>query len=266
MELIDTHCHLQTFAQRGDLDAVLTRAEEAGVRRMIAIGTSTEDWVPYREMARKNPGKIFHTAGLHPSDVEEDWQDQVTQLAPFFADDPAPVALGEIGLDHFRLPKYPDEAAEFKARQEAAFRAQLELAAQFDCPIVVHSRAAFAECVRVIDESPADWSRVLFHCWVDGPDEVRLLNERGGRASFTGIVTYKKAEEVRAALKAQPRELLLFETDSPYLSPEPHRGQENEPARVADIAAFAAETLGVPVESLAAETTAQAVAFFGLER
>lgn len=266
MDLVDSHAHLKTYADRSDLTAVLLRAREAGVGQIVTIGTSCEDWAFYRDLAKSHEGRIAYTVGLHPSDVGDDWHDQVTQLAPFFADDPAPVGLGEIGLDFFRLPKYPDEAAEVKAHQEAAFRAQLELAAQFGGPIVVHSRAAFRDCVRVIDESPADWEQVVFHCWVDGPDEIRLLKERGGRASFTGIVTYKKAEEAREALKVQGVERLMLETDSPYLSPEPHRGKENEPARIADIARFCAAQLGIEPDELAARTTENARSFFGLAR
>ena len=176
-----------------------------------------------------------------------------------------PVALGEIGLDRFHLPKEPAPAAAAFARQEAAFRAQLALARELACPIVIHSRDAFADCLRVIDESGVDWRRVVFHCFTHGPDEFRTLRERGGRASFTGIITYKNAAPVRAALIAQGLDVLMLETDAPYLAPIPHRGQPNEPAFLAHTAHEAARLLNLPLDELAARTTAHAREFFGLQ-
>ncbi|MFW6218240.1 MAG: TatD family hydrolase [Verrucomicrobiota bacterium] len=260
----DSHCHLQRFEQEGELPAVLGRAESAGVGRMIAVGTSLEDWVPYRELAQGHPGRIDYTAGLHPGHVDADWEDGVRQLSAFFMPPQAPVALGEIGLDFFHLPKDPVAAGDAILHQEAAFRQQLLLAGELGCPVVVHSRKAFAETVRLIDASGIDWTKVVFHCFSYGPEEVRQLNERGGRASFTGIVTYKNAPEVREALRVQGVESLMLETDSPYLAPEPHRGQSNEPAYVADIGRRCAEVLAVSVEELAERTTANVKEFFGL--
>ena len=113
MDLIDSHCHFEKFHQRGEVGAIIARAAELGVNRFINIGTSLDDWALYRDLAREHPGKLFWTAGLHPCHVEEDWRDHVTALSTYWTDDPAPVALGEIGLDNFHLPKYPDEAAFF---------------------------------------------------------------------------------------------------------------------------------------------------------
>jgi TatD DNase family protein len=187
-------------------------------------------------------------------------------IPTYFGTDPGPVALGEIGLDHFHLPKYPDEAAELKSLQEKVFREQLSLAYQLDCPVVIHSRNAVEDCIRVIDQSGVDWKRVVFHCWTDGPDLMREVNDRGGRASFTGILTYKNpsADPVRQAALEQGLDVLMLETDSPYLSPEPVRGKPNEPANVAHIASFAADLFGVSRESLAGITTRNACEFYGL--
>ena len=265
MPLIDSHCHLHQFQKKGELDAVLQRANEAGVERFITIGTSAEDWVPYRELKATQSGRIDYTVGLHPGNVEPGWKDAVNQLASFFIPPHAPVALGEIGLDYFHLPKDPIEAGEQMLEQEAAFRQQLDIAAQLDCPLVIHSRDSFDDTRRMIDESGIDWQQVVFHCFSYGADEVRQINERGGRASFTGIVTYKNAPEVREALRAQGVERLMLETDCPYLSPEPLRGKPNEPTHLSHTAKRCAEILGLSLEALVERTSANTTAFFALE-
>ncbi|MDP0500561.1 MAG: TatD family hydrolase [Verrucomicrobiota bacterium JB022] len=263
--LIDSHCHFEKAAQKGNVEAWLQNAREHGVERHITIGTSLKDWPRYYKLAQDYPGVIDWTVGIHPCEVEEDWEDQFKSIASYFATDPLPVALGEIGLDHFHLPKYPDEAAEVKQRQVQAFKAQLSLAYQLDCPVVIHSRQAFHESVKLIDESGVDWRKVVFHCFSEGAEEVRILNERGGRASFTGIITYKSAANVREAMLAQGIDRLMVETDSPYLPPEPHRGKPNEPAFVRFTAERCAELLGVDFRTLEARVEENTRAFFGLK-
>lgn len=268
--LIDTHCHLASFHQKGDLPAVLDRAAAAGVTRVITIGTGLDDWDLYASLAAQHPGRVDYTVGLHPCDVPEDdsWKSALEKLPAYFArtDGPRPVALGEIGLDRFHLPKDPARAAEIYARQEAACRAQLVFAHNhLTCPVVVHSRESLHDCERVIREVGLDWRRVVFHCFTHGKQEVRTLNQNGGRASFTGNLTYKNAATVREALAAQGLDKLMLETDAPYLAPMPHRGETNEPAYVAHTAHEAARILGVPFAELAARTTANARDFFGLK-
>jgi TatD DNase family protein len=175
-----------------------------------------------------------------------------------------PVALGEIGLDRFHLPKEAAEAEKIFAWQRAAFAAQLVIAKSRGCPLVIHSRGAFRECVEMIDASGVDWTRVVFHCFTEGPAEIAELTRRGGRGSFTGILTYKNASAIREAAKAQGLGRLMIETDAPYLTPMPHRGKPNEPAFLRNTAEFAAELFGVSDEALAKETTANARAFFGI--
>jgi TatD DNase family protein len=263
--LIDTHCHLEKAASRGELEGLLERMQSAGIGRCITVGTGTGDWERYLGLAKKYRGLIDWTVGLHPSDVDADWEDAVRAISTYFISEPGPVALGEIGLDHFHLPKFPDEAAEVKARQLDAFRAQLELCLQLDCPVVIHSRNAVEACTEEIDRSGVDWSKVVFHCYTEGPELLKAINERGGRASFTGILTYKNAEPIRKAALAQGLDRLMLETDAPYLSPEPVRGTTNEPANVAHIARFAADLFGVSLAELSAQTSANARAFYGLK-
>lgn len=265
MGLIDTHTHLESFARRGELPAILARSREAGLEAMVTIGTDTDDWPLYRDLARAHRSFVHYTAGLHPCSVGEDWAGRVAQLEDFWGSDVRPVALGECGLDRFHLPK--DDAAQAEqilGWQKAALAEQLKLAKKLGCPVVVHSRGAFAECVEMIDLSGVDWRKVVFHCFTEGPAEMAELVKRGGCGSFTGIITYKTAEAIRAAALAQGLERLMLETDAPYLTPVPHRGKPNEPAYLQHTAEFCAGVFGVSLEKMAEITTANAKRFFGL--
>ena len=264
MQIIDTHCHLDRFQRAGEFAAMRREALDAGVTRMITIGTKPEDWTLYRELSARHGEWLSYTVGLHPCDVDENWKEAVQQISTYFVPPDTPVALGETGLDHFHLPKDPVESAKLINHQEDAFRAQLEIALQLDCPVVIHSRGAFQECLRVIDESGIDWGRVVFHCFAEGADAIRALNERGGRGSFTGILTYKNAAEVREAAQAQGLDRLMLETDAPFLAPVPYRGKRNQPAYTREIAAFAAELFAVDLEDCARISTENAETFFGL--
>jgi TatD DNase family protein len=281
MELIDTHTHLDSFARRGELPAVLGRARAAGVGEMIAIGTAPDDWALYCKLRREQPGMVHYTVGLHPCSVEEGWEQAMAQLEVFWESGTGvppvgladhgrdahaiyPVAIGEIGLDRFHLPKETAAAERLVGWQRAAFSAGLQLARRLGVPVVVHSRGAFHECVEMIDASGVDWTKVVFHCFSEGPREMDALVQRGGFGSFTGIITYKNADAVRAAAKAQGLARLMIETDAPYLAPVPHRGQPNEPAYMRHTAEFCAGLFGAGYDELAAVTTANARRFFGI--
>jgi TatD DNase family protein len=265
MGLIDTHTHLESFWRRGEGEAVLARARAAGVEALITVGTSREDWGLYRDIAAERPGFVHYTVGLHPCAVEEDWAEELAALPGYWREGLRPVALGEIGLDRFHLPKEPAEAAVVWARQVAAFRAGLEVARELACPVVIHSRGAFRECVEMIDASGVEWARVVFHCFVEGAPQMSELVGRGGVGSFGGVLTYKSAEIVRDAARTQGLARFLLETDAPYLTPVPHRGKPNEVGYVRHTAEFAAsEVFGVSVDEVAAASTAMARRFFGL--
>ena len=264
MHLIDSHCHLLDSQKNGTLDSLLTRAEIAGVQRMISVGTSENDWVPYRELHARKPARIEYTVGLHPSYVDKNWELQVNQISNFFIPPYMPVAFGEIGLDYFHLPKDPVLAGEQILLQEAAFQQQLMLAADLSCPIIIHSREALDASICIIDDSGIDWQRIVFHCFTYDAAAIKRIRERGGRASFTGIVTYKSAHSVREALIAQGIETLMLETDCPYLSPEPKRGQTNEPAYLQHIAAFCAELLQIPYAHFCEQIKRNTEQFYGL--
>jgi len=270
MGLIDTHTHLESFARQSPevLAGILSRAREAGVEAMITIGTSPDDWARYRDLAQAQSGTGFirHTVGLHPCSVDEAEAEALAQVEAFWTMlGPRPVALGEIGLDRFHLPKDAVEAEKIFACQRAAFAEGLAQAKRLGCPVVIHSRGAFAECVEMIDASGVDWSRVVFHCFTEGVAEMAELTRRGGYGSFTGVLTYKSAEIVRAAAKAQGLARFMLETDAPYLTPMPHRGKPNEPGYVRHTAEYAAkEVFGIGFDELAAVSTATAKRFFAL--
>ena len=263
MSWFDSHCHLHGFWEKGTLDEVLGRADELGVSKMTTVGTSREDWGLYRSLAEKYPERIFFSAGLHPSYVDSDWKTQLEVLPNCWSADPKPVALGEIGLDYFRLPKDEAKARETRDFQRFAFKEQLNLARELNVPVIIHSRNAFADCVRLIDESGVNWEKVVFHCFSEGVPQIEQLIERGGTASFTGILTFKKNEHLREAALRQGMENLMIETDSPYLAPEPRRGKMNEPAFLHHIGQYAANLFDASEELLAEKTTARTEEFYG---
>lgn len=264
IDLIDSHCHLEKYTHAGVLDEIINTAKEVGVGRMIAVGTDFADWRIYHDLASRYRGQIYYAVGIHPCHVDDSWTSQMQVIAPFFAEEVRPVAIGEIGLDYFHLPSELKERAETIERQKIAFRSQLTLALQFDAPIIVHSRSSFEDCVKIIDESGVDWEKVVFHCFVEGVEQIRILKERGGRASFTGIITYKNGETVRQAALEQGLERIMIETDAPYLAPIPHRGKENRPAYVRCVAEYCAELFGVELEVFAKTVTKNTEEFFGL--
>jgi TatD DNase family protein len=265
LTLVDTHTHLDSAARSGGLPGLIRRARSAGVDWMIAIGTAPDDWELNRDIMRENRECVRHTVGLHPCSVDEGWEAAVSGIGRFWERGGAdnPVALGECGLDRFHLPKEPEAAARIFGLQRAAFAAQLSIARRLGCAVVIHSRGAFRECVEMIDESGADWKRVVFHCFSEGEAEILALESRGGRGSFTGILTYKNADAVRAAARAQGLGRLKIETDAPFLAPAPLRGKPNEPAYLRHTAEYAAGMFGIALDELAAATTATARAFYG---
>jgi TatD DNase family protein len=281
--LIDTHCHLDDLYPKGQLKACLVRAAQAGVGSVISIGTHPADWevlvrmaqdpdaydhlapqVPQAaDLAPARVATLFYTLGLHPCYVTPQAVASLGSLAQLWQSPTPPVALGECGLDYYHLPSHQPAAA--KALQYQAFEQQLALACSLDVPVVVHSRQALPDCLAILKSSGLAPARVVFHCFSEGQAAMHTLMDKGYRASFTGILTYKNAHEVRQACLAQGLENLMLETDAPYLAPVPKRGQVNEPAYVSYVAQACAELFGVDTETVAAITSANAQHFFGLK-
>jgi TatD DNase family protein len=278
-QLIDTHCHLDFSEFAHDLDEVIKRAVAAGVDRIITIGTTLDSSRAAVELASRYPN-VFATAGLHPTSIEENTPDFIEQLRNL-AQHPKVVAIGECGLDFYRLPS--DEKSDIveaafgsmtmtgistdlkndslKAAQAAAFEQQLELAAQLGKPVVIHQRDSWNETLEIIKPYSVN---AVFHCFTGGVAELQQVLALGHRVSFTGIATFKSATDVRAAVKVVPADRVMVETDAPYLAPVPHRGKRCEPAYVRITAEAIAKECGVSVEDFSRTTTENAERFFGL--
>jgi TatD DNase family protein len=247
--VIDTHAHLDACAE--PVDDLVTRAREAGVERIVSVGTGLESCRETLAIARRHEG-VFAALGIHPHQAGDADAAAVDELRELLAD-PNAVAVGETGLDHYR-----DYAP--RDRQLELFERQLELAGELGKTVVIHTREASDETAAAL----ADFSGpVVLHCF-SAPELVPVALERGYYVSFAGNVTYPKAEELREAARAVARERLLAETDSPYLSPQPRRGRPNEPANVVHTLAALAAARDEPEDELGKQLDANAAAAFGL--
>jgi len=256
VELIDTHCHLTFKPLDADVEAVLERSRAAGVTSWITVGTSLHDSQRTIEFAGRFDN-MYATVGVHPHDAKDVTADTLAQLNQL-AQNVNVVAIGETGLDfHYNFSKQPD--------QLRVFAAQLNLAQELNLPVVVHSRNAFDETMDILDRHGSAQKRVVFHCFSGSPEQAKLVLERGYYISFTGVVTFKNAEQTRRAAKLVPLDRLMIETDCPYMSPEPMRKQKvNEPALMIHTAKFLAELKRMDLTDFAAAVTATSTAFFAL--
>jgi TatD DNase family protein len=231
MAWFDNHCHLDDEKLVDGADAALARARAAGVGGFITIGTDADRSAIAIAIAGAHDD-VWATVGLHPHDASNGVATIVDLL-----DAPKVIAVGECGLD-FHYDKSPRPA------QRAAFAEQIALAHDRDLTLVIHTREAWDDTFSILaaERVPA---RTVFHCFTGGPDEARRCLDLGAYLSFSGIVTFKAADDVRAAAALCPLERLLVETDSPYLAPVPHRGRANEPAFVPLVGTAVAAAKGV---------------------
>ena len=242
MRLVDSHCHLDDEKFDGDREQVMERALAAGVEMMMAIGTGSELDVAIRQ-AERYPF-IYATIGVHPHDAAKATEETFAQLRDL-ASHPKVLAVGEIGLD-YHYDFSPREV------QHSVFERQLEIAAEFGKPVVIHTREAWEDTLARVTALP---NGGIMHCFTGDRGQAEQALERGFHLSFGGVLTFPKAEELREAARIVPEERLLVETDCPYLAPVPHRGKRNEPAFVVDTARRLAEVRGTTVEAIAEVTT-----------
>jgi len=255
--LIDSHCHLSSPAFDGQRGSVLARAAEAGVVQLVDVGCWPAAADRERSVAlARDHGEVFCTVGVHPHDVARMEPGSVEHVAGL-ARDPRVVAVGETGLD-FHYDHSPRDV------QRRWFRRFIELAGEVALPLVVHSREADEETVAILRETDAGALAGVVHCFTGGPALADAALELGWSLGFTGIVTYKRADDVVAALRRTPLDRLLLETDAPYLAPVPRRGRQNEPAYLPHTVAKVAELLDRPVEEIAARTADNARRLFGI--
>ncbi len=256
MGLIDSHAHLTDESLLGGIGDVLARARAAGVERTVSIAQTVADAARVIELARRQ-ADVSATAGIHPHHADQVAADDWAKLEALFAE-PEVVACGEIGLDyHYDLAD--------RASQRAVLARQLGLAANTSLPLVIHCREAFDDVINLLTEAGYPGRSVVFHCFCGTPAEARRIAEQGWRASFTGLVTYKSAGQVQEIARTYPADLLMIETDSPYLSPVPVRGKfPNEPANLIHTARFLADLRGEAVDELIERTATNTRDFFGL--
>ncbi len=264
MEFADTHAHLDYFSKNGSLESVLERAFSSGVGRIVACSTNPSDWPLYRTLSDKFPENIYWQVGIHPSDIDESSLHFAEALSSYFSDSKPPVAIGEIGLDYYRLPGDSEASEKIVSAQRQLFRRQLEFAKDLNCKVCVHARDSLGDCIEDISSVGVDFSNVVFHCFSGSAEQVKRLNALGARASFTGIITYKSAEQMRRAMLAQGLERVMFETDCPYLAPMPHRGKTNEPSLLPLVVRAAAEIFSISAEDMAKISLLNSREFFGI--
>ena len=252
--LVDSHCHLDFPDFADELDAIVARAHEAGIGRLVTISTRVRRLDGLLAITERF-SNVFCSVGTHPHHADEEdgiGADQLVELTRH----PKVVALGEAGLDRFYDNGSP-------AAQERGFRAHIAAARQTGLPLVIHTREADVDCARILEDEMSKGSfRAVLHCYTGGRELAMKAIELGLSISFTGILSFKKSSALRELAAELPADRILVETDAPYLAPGPYRGKRNEPAYVVEVAKALAQSRGVTVEEIARQTTANFFALF----
>ena len=245
--LIDSHCHLDFPELAADRDGLLARAQEAGVGLMVTISTRVKRFDEIRAIAEANEN-VYCSVGTHPHNAAEECEVAAAELVRLAAH-PKVVAIGEAGLD-YHYDHSPRDA------QAASFRVHIEAARETGLPLVIHAREADEDIAAILEEESARGAfPFVLHCFTSGAELARRGLALGGYVSFSGVLTFKKADALRAIAAEVPLDRLLVETDAPYLAPEPQRGRVNEPSYVAHTAARLGEVRGLSREEIAVATT-----------
>lgn len=280
--LIDTHAHLDYPDYSTDLAEVIARAADAGVTRILTVGTGLESSRRALALAEQFPA-IYAIVGIHPTQVEEEPRDFIDELRKI-ASHPKVAAIGETGLDYYHLPSKklqpPEElkslGCEFsgepegtvmdggcKVLQSQAFQQHLDLAVDLQLNVVIHQRDAWEETQRLLAPYTGRL-RAVFHCFGGTAQQANEMIRQGHLVSFTGIITFKNAENVRSTAATLPGDGYMLETDCPYLAPIPHRGKRCEPAHVRLVAEAISQVRGESLDAIGRQTTVTAEAFFRL--
>ncbi|MFC6122333.1 metal-dependent hydrolase [Phytobacter sp. SCO41] len=247
MFLVDSHCHLDGLDYQSlhtDVNDALEKAAARDVKFFLAVATTLPGYRSMRDLVGERSDVAF-SCGVHPLNQDEDYA--VEDLRRMAAEEGV-VAMGETGLDYYYTP-------ETKARQQASFRDHIRIGRELNKPVIVHTRDARADTLAILREEKVTDCGGVLHCFTEDRETAGQLLDLGFYISFSGIVTFRNAEQLRDAARYVPLDRLLVETDSPYLAPVPHRGKENQPAYVRDVAEYMAVLKGVSVDELAQQTT-----------
>lgn len=254
MELYDTHFHLD---DSDNAEEIVANAREAGVENLNLISCDLKETERNMKIAGSFD-KLYTTAGVHPLHVK-DFDMDFAGFHDFLKEDLC-VAVGEIGLDY-----YYDKDEETITKQKKTFYKFLELSAEYQKPAIIHCRDAFEDCYNAIKDVLQGQQPFIIHCYTGGAEWAEKFVELGGYISYSGICTFKNAQEIRDSLKVVPQDRILVETDSPYLAPVPHRGKRNQPAYVAHVLEKVAAELEMLSEKAAELTTANAKKVFKID-
>ena len=244
--LVDSHCHLDFPELRADLAGVLSRMSDNGVTHALTISTTLETFPAVREVAHAH-ANVWCSAGVHPDEQRDGREASLEELLAM-GSDPRVVAIGETGLDYYRLQ------GDLEWQRER-FRTHIRAARKLAKPLVIHTRASAEDTLRVMREEGAEEVGGVMHCFTETMEVAEGAMAMGFHISFSGIVTFKNAKDLKEVARRVPAERMLVETDSPYLAPVPHRGKPNQPAFVKHVAEEVAALRGVAVEDVARATT-----------
>lgn len=242
--MIDSHCHLHLC--EGETIELLDRAKENGVSKIVQVATNIKTYTWAKDFVEhsSSPIPLYLSLGLYPSEAKDEWEPVFKEVEALFEKDESLVAVGECGLDHYWDVTYND-------KQEAMFRAQIELAIRKNKPLIIHCRNAFDDLYRVIDSYSSEKNlKGVWHCFDGELDQGLAMVDKGFFLSLSGIVTFKNSKELQEVVRSLPKESVLIETDSPYLSPAPKRGVKNEPGHVLHVMEYLSALWEIPLAEL----------------
>ena len=260
MHFIDTHTHLDGEEFAADRDAVVARAREAGVNKVFLPAIDLAAVSTVADVCRQYPGFAYPMYGLHPEEVKADWSEQLAAIRPHLSSaSPAPIAIGEVGLDYYW-------SREFEHEQLEAFEEQVRWPVETRLPLMIHCRKAQQEMVRLLRRYEGQLPGGVFHCFTGNAIEAReLLSFEGFVLGIGGVSTFKKSHLPEVLPQVVPLSRIVLETDSPYMAPVPHRGERNEPAFVSCVLQKLAASYGVSEEEVARQTNENVRRVFGID-
>lgn len=256
MKIIETHCHLD-YLKQASLDEIVDQSTQAGIEKIITISVQPENLDQAFELTKKY-NHIYCSQGIHPHNAKDYSDDAHKKIKQRASSEDKVIAIGEIGLDYY----YDNSPRDI---QIEVFEKQMAMAVELDLPVIIHSRDADDDMIAVLDKyAPQLKKKGVIHSFTSGPQLAQKALDHGFYLGFNGIITFKKAQEVKDIVSMTPTSRILFETDAPFLTPTPHRGKENAPFYLRHIVEKVSEIKNVPVNELAKEVYQNSVNLFNL--